>query len=156
MNKQSIYRAPLKTPLASIWRSVENRRRTHRVEGRSRDCNIREKSDPAAHRGWECRWHQNPEPGFPAAPRNCQETVEVPLTEQIFNPPGIPGNFAVPVFEGTSKKPYFVSGLIFFLAAALSKCSRKQVRTAGAKLRGTHRQPLRLRSAFAALHQEKI
>ncbi len=84
--------------------------------------------------------------------RRLLETVKKQLTEQIFNPPGIPGNFAVPVFEGSSKKPYFVSGLIFFLAAALSKCSRNQVRTAGAKLRGTHRQP----SAFAALHQEKI
>ncbi len=50
--------------------------------------------------------------------------------------------------EGTSKKPYFVFGLIFFLAVALSKCLSKQVRTAGAKLRGTHRQPLKLRKHF--------
>ncbi len=51
---------------------------------------------------------------------------------------------------GTSKKPYFVSGLIFFLATALSKFSRNQVRTAGAKLRGTHRH-YQVRTAGAKL-----
>ncbi len=50
--------------------------------------------------------------------------------------------------KGTSKKPYFVSGLIFYLAAALSKCSRKQVRTAGAKLRGTHRHCAKFQKRF--------
>ncbi len=34
-------------------------------------------------------------------------------------------NSAQTRYKGTSKKPYFVFGLIFFLAAALSKCSTK-------------------------------
>ncbi len=58
--------------------------------------------------------------------------------------PGESGTGKELLAESTSKNPYFVFSLIFFLAATLSKCSRNQVRTTGAKLRGTHRQPLNL------------
>ena len=85
-------------------RSGENHHRTHRAEGSSSDRNIREKN----------RCCCSPWRGMSVASKSrirvsggSLETLKKQLTEKLFNPPGIPGDFAsthgrVPICSGCS------------------------------------------------------
>ena len=102
---------------------LQIRRRQSRKRERISDPVIREYVIEKLELGW--------------SPRKIAGRIEIDLPGKSIS------HETIYMYMGTSKKPYFVFGLIFFLAATLSKCSRKQVRTAGAKLRGTHRQTLK-------------